>query len=300
MTRVATGSGTTLTDAAPLSGDAYYLVTAKDASGAVATSVQTASVADTRQVCLPARRKIAVVNIIDCGDSITFGSNGGTSSFAYLLPPAISEIFPDLVVNGDGTSTWDKGVPGTTSTNWANGTTGGFTLADVIAQATPGQINIVPTMLGTNDSKTGVQTTPALYASNMQAICNALIAGGCTPVLFPPPYAIPGSNAEWDEIHSLPLLTQYRDAIVSICNGTTIFLGGDRTFEAFVQQVEAGNTVFGAADVHPNVAGHLVLTNINVAGVAAVVSQKTGLPPMGGGTTASGIIRVGMQGGFAA
>ncbi len=142
-------------------------------------------------------------------------------------------------------------------------------------------------MLGTNDAKTGVQTTTALYSSNIDTICSTLIAGGCTPILFPSPYPIPGSNAEWDEIHSLPLITAYRDILVSKANGSTIFLGGNRTFEAFLQQVQAGNTVFGAADVHPNVAGHLVLTNINIAGVAAVIATKTGLTPSGG-TSGSG------------
>jgi len=94
----------------PLSGPDYYLVTATDQTPSTLASQQSSN-----QACLLVSAKTYVINLINCGDSITFGtgsSNASTTSAAALLPGLIAEQFRRPWSTGRGRARGTRGSAG--------------------------------------------------------------------------------------------------------------------------------------------------------------------------------------------
>ena len=197
---------------------------------------------------IAATQKLQSVLIAPIGDSIT--ANDGSQS-GFLA--ALALIVPDRtfsIVLDDGSLTGEAGVPhslavaGTTSEAWRPdstsyyyGTTNLFANALRWMAAAGGKCD-VPIMLGTNDSKDSVATTPARYAANIAYIAASLVAAGHRPILHSPPYCVPyitpGGTTYSDFSDLSPGRTlAFGATLDALCNGTTI-VRGDRKGWAYI------------------------------------------------------------------
>ncbi len=178
----------------------------------------------------------AVQVIAFFGDSITLG-NAGTNG-PVTMP---DQTALNLSVHGMSVSGVNRGISGTTSTDWIpTSGTGYYTAAKAAAIAAGA--TLVHIMLGTNDAATGTSTSQATYQANLSAICVDLVSAGLTPVLTYPPYSTVS--------RSPTLLLAYQTAINNLVDGSTILLGAIKTWDLF--QVIPADTTDG---IHPNTAG---------------------------------------------
>ena len=250
------GAGTLLADVTAVTPNTTYTDTPPGPSGttyyywlrATDSTSPTPSVLTSYPV--PLSTKIAQFKIGLIGDSITQYIENGA---AGMLASKFAELYPKYLL-----SATNQGHAATDTGHWL---VGGPHLADAIAAFQAAGVTHVLVMLGTNDARETVTRSASAYKTNMQAICNALVAAGFKVVLNSPPayrqnYAAQGVGGY--SATSYSLLAQYVPKLDELANGTTIFKGDRQAFAVFAEQA---NTLIGDW-VHPNVAGSAVLARL--------------------------------------
>jgi lysophospholipase L1-like esterase len=204
------------------------------------------------------------LNIGFIGDSITFGSG--------CTPPCINAVDTEVAglrAAGFTVNYVNRGLSGATTAKWLPA---GSALPAAIADFRSQGIDTVSVMLGTNDAKRLVATSPQDYLANMRMIVGALYseASGIKRVILNiPPYLVPGSlNNAWDAESNL-LLQQYALQLEWVEGAYR----GDRSafvyFQAHPDQLRDG--------VHPGVLGHAALGR---AWMSALIASDFELPTL--------------------
>lgn len=149
-------------------------------------------------------RKVAPVAVGFIGTSIDAGT---------LVQTKPTDVFAELA----GVTVCNRAVSGSTSTDWVPG--GPHYSAAKAAFLSAG-VGLVHIMLGTNDAKTSVSTSPAAYRANLLAICDDLQASGMRVVISYPPYL--GATTVDFDAGSPARVAAYCYAIDSITGGRII------------------------------------------------------------------------------
>ncbi len=175
----------------------------------------------------PSARRLAVPFWI--GDSITYGyatSANNTSkspaTYAHTFLNASSAFNAAYTMPFAGT-VHILGVPGRTSSTAVNG------LAGILGQVRVTGATFASIMLGTNDAKDSVATSPAQYKANLQTIIAALKAlrSDMKIVLNKPVWFKPDSGYGSDfSTAALGRLSQYHAVLDQLADGTSIVVGG--------------------------------------------------------------------------
>jgi lysophospholipase L1-like esterase len=189
--------------------------------------------------------------IIGClGDSITQGIGASAQVPACAQLPKFLNKFQSITATF---TSINLGISGTTTADWRPG---GSILHDAIAAMTAANVNVVQIMLGTNDAKVAVSTSPTGYSSNLQAIIVALMDAGFTTVILHEPIYISQAAGQWDLVTSNALIQQYGSAIttLALANAQHVFDGDHLGYEWF-----RVNTADSADGIHPNDNGHVSL-----------------------------------------
>lgn len=188
-------------------------------------------------------RKITTVSALAVGligDSIGAGST-------ITTPP--SAIFATLASTAGVTVTMsNEAVPGAVVANFVPGT--GAYYAAAKAQFVTDGVKIVNIMIGTNDCRTGINTTKANYRARLLLICNDLIASGFLVALSYPPYM--GQTTGFFDATSPGLVLDYIEAIDSLIDNQHIFRGDTIFYE--YSRVNAA-TALQVDGVHASQAG---------------------------------------------
>lgn len=154
------------------------------------------------------------LSILYIGDSITFGANGDP----------VLVMGQNLSVLGYSVTQVNRGIAGSTSTNWAN-STGGTSLSASVAAGVAAGCEWCQIMLGTNDAKAAINTTPAVYLANLTVIVKACVAAGMKVVLNQPIWTVPGAAAgTWLQTANTNY-QQYYAALAPLVNNTNVFYG---------------------------------------------------------------------------
>lgn len=203
--------------------------------------------------------------ILYLGDSITFGTNGNP----------VGVMGTNLSVLGYSVTQVNRGVSGTTSANWAN-STGGADLAGSIAAGVAAGCEWVQIMLGTNDGKTAINTSPAVYLANLTVVVKACLVAGMKVVLNQPIWSypsaalgqwLPGVNTNYQE---------YYASLAPLVDNISVFYGDTLGFDWF--ELNPSHLQDG---VHPTFVGNNDLGQIWAysflkAVLAAIVPAPTG------------------------
>jgi len=140
----------------------------------------------------------------------------------------------------DITVGFNAGLSGSSTTSWAHGQT---LLSDAIADFLSNNITDVCLMLGANDPLTSVAT----YLANLTGTVADLVTAGFRVHLQAPTWA----HDAWKTLAGTQLLYDYRAALASLHNGTTIFYADQENFFDFA----ANAATYLADNVHPNATG---------------------------------------------
>lgn len=186
-----------------------------------------------------------ILNIGYIGDSITFGTNGDPVS-----------VMGGILRNWGYTVTQvNRGIGGTTSTQW--GTDSGGILTAAIAAIAAGNCNWVHIMLGTNDAKTAINTIPAAYLANLTVIVNACLAIGAKVVLSQPIWTLPGAAAGVWLQGANTNYQQYYNILKPLVDNQNVFYGDTLGLDWF-----ENNPTHLLDGVHPTSAGDVELGGI--------------------------------------
>lgn len=210
------------------------------------------------------------LNILYIGDSITFGTNGDP----------VGIMGQNLRALGYVVTQTNRGVSGTTSANWAN-STGGASLSASIAAGVAAGAQWAHIMLGTNDGKTAINTSPSAYLANLTVVVNACLAAGIKPVLKQPIWTIPGAAAgQWLQGVNTNY-QQYYNALAPLVDNINVFYGGNRAlpfFEKYPTELADG--------VHPTAVGNTDLGTIWTVEFIDTITSATVPDPVGGSNSA--------------
>ncbi len=176
------------------------------------------------------------------GDSITAGSG------VPLHQNAVSDETIDL---GTGYSAVNAGINGTTTVDWRSDNGDGY-LNKALKLFQANHVQVVSIMLGTNDSKGSVSTTPAKYETNMQNIVAGVLSAGIKHVILNyPPYLVP--RAPWSN-NSQQLLQEYQSKLDLLIDGKAVIQGDKAAWSYF--RVHPDQLKDG---VHPTAEGYAAL-----------------------------------------
>lgn len=179
------------------------------------------------------------------GDSITFGTNGDPVT-----------IMCGILKNWGYTVTQvNRGIGGKTSTDW--GTNAGGILTAAIAAIAAANCNWVQIMLGTNDAKTAINTSPATYLSNLTVIVNACLAVGAKVVLNQPIWTVPGAVAGTWLQGANTNYQQYYNILKPLVDNQNVFYGDTLGLDWF-----ENNPLHLLDGVHPTAVGDVELGGI--------------------------------------
>lgn len=128
---------------------------------------------------------------------------------------------------------------------------------------------VVSVMLGTNDARVGVNTSPQAYHDDLLEIANSFLAPGTginkviinySPYIQQPHQAENTNPQAWDATADVKLQS-YQTQINALVNGTTILQGDKYAYQFFQQSPEQGD------GVHPNTQGHHDLGRLWAIGI---------------------------------
>lgn len=187
---------------------------------------------DYRNVNSPMSQENAVSLWI--GDSITFGY--ATSANWYTKSPA-AYAHTNLGSNSAVTTSYVISAVGYNNMLGVNGRTSAEAVAGlprIIGQARITGANLAHIMLGTNDSKDSVTTSPANYKSNISALVSAL--KGQNPdiriVLNKPLWFRPDTGFNGDfSTASLARIADYHSMLDQMADGKSIVVGGMAAYD---------------------------------------------------------------------
>lgn len=190
------------------------------------------------------------------GDSITHG-----------LKNMHSPVESELAVLGTDFVAVNEARSGTASKNWLPG----YQLFDdALAGFKAQNVHVVSIMLGTNDARTNVATTPAVYEKNLSAmIASLLTSGSVTQVIINyPPYVIPGAIGLWDDA-SIARLKLYMGVVDILAREKGVVKGDTKAFSYFQQHQE-----LLLDGVHPNAEGNVQLGRLWANAYEKIMSEQ--------------------------
>lgn len=116
-------------------------------------------------------------------------------------------------------------------------------------------------MLGTNDAKDFIATSPADYNANMQFVIDTLAANGVTKIVInQPPYIQPsGTGIPNPTLANARLVTyQAQNVLLASANPGLVFLGDATAYSVF----QSNPSYYQADGIHPNDTGATALANL--------------------------------------
>lgn len=165
----------------------------------------------------------------------------------------------------------NQAISGTTSEDWAS-TSPGSDLINAVTAFNSAGVTRVVLMLGTNDSKQSVHTSPSTYAANISAIVAYLkgnVASLRTIHLFSSPFLSPASGDL--SIQNCGRILAYGNQLASIADGSTVFFS--QPFASYnLFQIDASLLRDG---IHPTDEGDQTLGALWASNVASDVSSET-------------------------
>lgn len=199
------------------------------------------------------------------GDSITAGTNGDP----------VGVMCNNIRYLGYTITQSNRGISGTTSAQWATNSASMLTnaiTAFVIAGVTHVQI-----MLGTNDAKTSINTTPANYLSNLRTIVNACLAIGVKVILNQPIWTVPSAASGTWLAGANTNYQMYYAALVSLVDNINVFYGDVRALDWF-----ENNPTHLQDGVHPTATGNTELGQIWAYSFLMAIATAITPVPTGG------------------
>lgn len=163
-----------------------------------------------------------ILIIVFLGDSITFGTNGD--------PVGAECAFLQYI--GYNVTKVNVGVSGTTSANWVNNT-GGANLANAVASGVAAGAQYCQIMLGTNDAKAAINTSPAAYLANLTVIVDAFLAVRIKVILNQPIWTVPGSGGGLWGAGPNTNYQQYYNALAPLVDNINVFYGDNLALNWF-------------------------------------------------------------------
>lgn len=154
------------------------------------------------------------------GDSITHGTGG----FRTAVDVEVSAL-------GGNYKGVNHGVGGTTTHDWQPGSQiYNKALNDFKAQ----DIHVVSIMLGTNDARDDIATSPNVYRKNMTNLISSLLASGTIRqvIINYPPYAVPGSGGLWSDKSPIRLMA-YMAQLDTLIDGKRVLKGDTKSYRYF-------------------------------------------------------------------
>jgi len=182
------------------------------------------------------------------GDSITngYGLSAGQD------PAVQCGVILEKTYRVKAVTVSEYGVNGSAASNWTS-TAGGTNYALAEAQFAAAGCTHVHVMLGANDAAAHVSA--ATFGTNLDTICDNLIADGYTVILSYPIYIPDGANGGATDAEAVDLAIAYRAQIDSLINGTTILRGDTIAWQHFL----LNNDEMQSDDTHPTATGAVSL-----------------------------------------
>lgn len=167
-----------------------------------------------------------------------------------------------------GTVAINQGKSGSTTVSWQPGHA---LFDDALTIFKTQNVHVVSIMLGTNDSRADVATSPAMYRRNMEKIVEGLLNSGVVRLVIInyTPYVVPGKSQLRDDVATvrLQLYRKQLDMIVQERQG--VVRGDTEAFEYFKQHPKQL-----ADGVHPTDAGNKVLGRLWAQAYQRIVSEE--------------------------
>ena len=216
------------------------------------------------------------------GDSITFGYDLSGSAPPVLMCATLST--PSAHVTPS-----NQGLNGASTQDWAI-TGEGKPLTNAMTSFTRAGVTTVLIMLGTNDSKPWINTSPAQYQANLLFIINALKGIGVQKfVLNLPPAMQPSATGFPDPSPENAIIQSYLTNLQNLAaaDAAHVFIGDQTAFAVF----QAHPEYYQADGIHPNDTGAVALAQLwvvqylNPKGVTQAMSNNPVITPGGGSTT---------------
>ena len=205
------------------------------------------------------------------GDSITEGFMSSPPVFPGTL--MVSDLNAWTGTNAYAAS--NQGVGSTASGDWVSGSSN---LTAAIANCAG--LSTMFIMIGTNDSKNAIQTTPATYMSNVQSTITALEAAGFTKIVLNySPWIVYPNSAGGFGSGSDALLMQYQTQLQTLAaaDPTHVFIGDTAAFGYF-----QANPSQLADGVHPTNAGYAALAQFWATAALNIVGATLPVPVISG------------------
>lgn len=180
-------------------------------------------------------------------------------SITVLTADQVCTVF---IARGDTATCNNQGHSGYQSGGFVSGSAA---LIDAKTAFAAAGVTIVHVMLGTNDTASDMSVPEHL--ANMTSLINDLVASGYKVVVSKIPWADPAFG--WVNVQTLA--QPYRDADLTLVNGTTVAKGDDLAYDQFF----ADHTLLGDG-VHPSSAGQTVLSTDWANAIAAAFGPTAG------------------------
>lgn len=179
---------------------------------------------------------MSVLDLGFIGDSITAGANGNpvAAAAAYLLGNGYTNV-----------NATNEGVSGSTSGDWISGSTN---LNAALTAFAASSVHVVHVMLGTNDAKTAVDTSPSQYLTNLTSLTGALVSAGYKVILSKPIWTVPNADGGMWIADPGTLYGQFFTNALTLVDGVNIFQGDSSAFT--YSETNAG-TFLASDGVHP-------------------------------------------------
>lgn len=189
-------------------------------------------------------------------------ADGGTVTMPDMLALALR-----IYAGNRKVTIVNRAVAGQTTANWLPATSQYINAKAAFLAAGVTEVQL---MLGGNDARNITATTPETYRANMQATIDDLVAAGFRVTVHFPNFTVPGSFTNQFDETSMLLVQQYQAQILTLVNGSTVFLGDTKAFTYFAAHQEL--FVDGA---HPRVQG----SNVHAKLWLDAIVEHLGLRP---------------------
>lgn len=172
------------------------------------------------------------------GDSIT----QGTGNFRTAIDVEVGVLGRDY-------EAINHGVGGATSKDWQPDRS---LYNTVIADLKARHARVASIMLGTNDARDDIATSPEAYKKNLAMLVSSLLTSGTIQqvIINYPPYAVPGSRGLWGA-QSPQRLTAYMAQLDTLVDGKRVLKGDTESYHYF--EAHQNELVDG---IHPNGEGY--------------------------------------------
>jgi lysophospholipase L1-like esterase len=192
-----------------------------------------------------------------------------------LSPPSLMTGYLNTSTGTSAYAANNQGVPSSASGDWVGGS---MNLTSAITNCS--RLTTMFVMIGTNDSKNALQTTPATYMSNIQSTITALETAGFTKIVLNySPWIVYPNSAGGFGSGSDALLMQYQTQLQALAaaDPTHVFIGDTAAFTYF--QANPSQLQDG---VHPTNAGYAVLAQLWATASLNIIGATLPVPVISG------------------